>query len=103
MNVTAALLGAWSDAPRLGGAIEPFTWQRTGPGFSVTGTRWLEHWLVRFWEGMLALLLAGWAISYHFTGGTLLYLLLRRVNDDQDVEEIWLGPDGASTGERAAS
>ncbi len=90
MNVTAQLSGAWVDGGALGGAIEPFTWTRTSP---VTGTASVAHWMVRFWEGLLALLLVGWAISYHFTSGTILYLLLRRVNDDQDVEEIWLGPD----------
>lgn len=98
INITADLTHAWSGgAPRLGGGVVASDFTRGPLGVEPQGSRAGAAWLVRFWEGLAALLLVGWVLSYHFTGGTLLYLLLRRVNDEQDVEDIWVGPQGAST------
>ncbi len=41
------------------------------------------------WVWFLRVIVAGWVASYFFTAGTLLYLLMRRVNDQQDIREIW--------------
>jgi len=46
--------------------------------------------IVRAWPMVFALIPAAWLISYSAAGGTLLYLLLRRVNDEQDIREIWM-------------
>lgn len=55
------------------------------------------------WESAARLLLPAYAVSYLFTGSTVLYLLLRRVNDEQDIEEVWVEsapatPDGSTAG-----
>lgn len=50
---------------------------------------------VAFWLGAGRLLFHAYVLSYLFSGVTLLYLLLRRVNDEQDAEEVWLGAEGA--------
>ena len=43
--------------------------------------------------GTLALLVPlAWALSYAGCAGTVLYLALRRVCDEQDVAEVWLPP-----------
>lgn len=104
INLTVHLTGAWAgDATPLGGGVISTDWSRASLGPDPEGTRAAASWLVRFWEGLFALVLVGWALSYHFTGGTLLYLLLRRVNDEQDVEDIWVGPQATSTLKQADS
>lgn len=50
--------------------------------------------IITFWNNAAGLLFAGFMISYYFTGATVLYMLLRRVNDEQDIREIWMpAPD----------
>lgn len=46
--------------------------------------------LVGFWNGLLGFVLAGFGVSYYFCASTVLYLLMRRVCDDQDIREIWM-------------
>jgi len=41
------------------------------------------------WIAVATVLSYGWFISYYSCAGTLLYLLMRRVNDQQDIREIW--------------
>lgn len=57
--------------------------------------------LVQLW--MLVPLTLGWAfvLSYVMCGSTMLYLLMRRVNDGQDIAEIWL-PRAEATAEDEA-
>jgi hypothetical protein len=50
--------------------------------------------VVNFWTGALELLLGAFFVSYFFTASTILYLLLRRLCDGQDVAELWMpAPD----------
>lgn len=46
--------------------------------------------LIRFWEGLLVVILAAFVVSYFFSASTVLYLLMRRVCDGQDIGEIWM-------------
>lgn len=46
--------------------------------------------IIAFWHLMVALALSGLLISWHATAGTLVYLLLRRACDEQDVREVWM-------------
>lgn len=71
----------------------------------VAGPRGLEGvpwhgrgaaWLAEIWTTLPWVLLGGYALSLHFTGATLLYLVLRRLSDGQDVGDIWMpGRHGA--------
>ena len=47
---------------------------------------------VLFWTQVAWLVFIGWVLSYLFTGGTLLYLLMRRACDEQDIREVRLTP-----------
>jgi hypothetical protein len=58
-------------------------------------------WIIGFWQLMVALLLSGVMISWQATAGTLVYLLLRRVCDEQDVREVWM--PGVVGGTRAGA
>ena len=44
---------------------------------------------VRFWIGIPMLLVASFVVSFWFSGGTVLYLLVRQVCDGQDTGELW--------------
>lgn len=48
--------------------------------------------LVHAWGQVPHLLLGGLAVSYFFSGGTLLYLSMRHACDRQDPEELWSHP-----------
>lgn len=42
-----------------------------------------------FWSALPDLFVGAFAVSFWFTGGTLLYLATRRICDGQDAEELW--------------
>lgn len=44
--------------------------------------------VINFWNLALAVLLFGFMISFHFATTTIVYLLLRRVNDEQDLHDV---------------
>lgn len=46
-------------------------------------------WWIRFWMYIPLSLGSAFVLSYIMCGSTLLYLLMRRVHDGQDVAEIW--------------
>jgi len=52
--------------------------------------------LIGFWESAFRLLPPAFLVSYAFSASTVLYLLLRRVNDEQDVRDIWMPGDDAA-------
>ncbi len=46
--------------------------------------------LIRFWCGCVKLLAVGFLYSYFFTASTAIYLLLRKDNDDKEMDEVFL-------------
>lgn len=51
--------------------------------------------IVAFWCMLLRLLVGAFVVSFWFCGGTILYLLMRRLCDGQDPGELWM-PGGAA-------
>ncbi|MEX0877038.1 MAG: hypothetical protein WD114_06225 [Phycisphaerales bacterium] len=45
--------------------------------------------IVEIWRTIVELIAAGYIISIFFTSSTLLYLVIRRVCDGQDINEVW--------------
>lgn len=52
-------------------------------------TKGTAHWIVSLWRTLIEFVIAGYMISLFFTSSTLLYLVVRRVCDGQDITEIW--------------
>ncbi len=50
----------------------------------------LAGWLIGQWHHLAWLIFAAFAVSLYFTASTLVYLLLRRVNDEQDIRDVWM-------------
>ena len=92
MNVTGALV----DAATSNDAIEV----TFGFGLFDPAERWKaalplqlhSEWsasLVMFWQTVVVCLLAGYVFSYYFSASAFVYMLMRRVCDGQDLDEIW--------------
>ncbi len=60
----------------------------TGDG-EMGATKSVAHAIINIWRTVIELLTAGYIISLFFTSATLLYLVVRRVCDGQDITEIW--------------
>lgn len=45
--------------------------------------------IIAFYRSMTELIVSGFAISYYFCAGTVLYLVARRICDGQDVNDLW--------------
>lgn len=95
-HATRGLTAFWLSDER---AMAIFGPEATGPTARI----------VRGWLALLTLIPAAWAVTYWSAAGTLLYLLLRRVNDEQDIREVWMpgmipgalaGPEPAGSDER---
>ena len=55
-------------------------------GWSFKGAAWI----VSKWHLALSLIVSAFVLCLHFSGSTIRYLLLRRINDGQELEEIWM-------------
>ncbi|MFI4896838.1 MAG: hypothetical protein ACIARR_03325 [Phycisphaerales bacterium JB059] len=89
-----------SDAPRITRAgfaqqtDEATTEESDAEASGPIATHGWSRRIVNFWTGALELLLGAFFVSYFFTASTILYLLLRRLCDGQDVAELWMpAPD----------
>lgn len=60
------------------------------PSAPADGARAAIATMVRFWSAVVMLIVAAFALSYACCASTCLYLLLRRVNDGQEISELWM-------------
>lgn len=56
---------------------------------NLSATQPMAHAIISGWRALLALAVSGFAFSYFFAAGTVLYLIARRICDGQGVTEIW--------------
>lgn len=56
---------------------------------SLDATQPLAHGIITAWRALLALTVSGFAFSYFFAAGTVLYLIARRICDGQGITEVW--------------
>lgn len=56
---------------------------------TLNATQPAAHAIIGFWRALLELAVSGFAISYFFTAGSILYLVARRICDGQSVNEMW--------------
>jgi len=90
MNWTGALAAAWAGPlTPVAGEVEALRFTLPERTLGLSGVDIVAGELVEVWDRVLMAALAGFVISFFFCASTMLYLLLRRINDGQDVEEIW--------------
>lgn len=61
-----------------------------GDGLGLGWSDRTAAWIIGVWESLAVLLWGGLAVSLHYCGATVLYLLLRRLVDNQGVTDIWM-------------
>lgn len=81
--VTRAAAGVWV-GPRGEAMMEGLAAEDAGATWQ-TGA-----WFVRLWIAIPLALVAAYLFSYILCAGTMLYLALRRINDGQDMREVWV-------------
>jgi hypothetical protein len=87
LDLTANLVGAWTFNNSLhnAGALR----DTVVPLVSITWYESSAGWLINMWETILHYLMIGWVFSGFFSTSTMLYLLMRKVCDEQDTRDIW--------------
>lgn len=92
LGVTASLvqLWSWNDAASMAGGVSIFDLTSD----AVINDGWPLHErfagaAISFWQTLVAAVVAAYVFAYFFTASTIVYLLMRRVCDGQDISEIW--------------
>ncbi len=94
LNVTGALVAAWSSNPALAGAQGFSLFDLTTRSAMALPMPSHSAWsgqLVVFWQTVIACLVGAYVFTNYFGASTIIYLLMRRACDGQDVSEIWDG------------
>ncbi|MCI0674931.1 MAG: hypothetical protein L0Y42_04040 [Phycisphaerales bacterium] len=90
LNVTKWLFGYWTNNPALIVAgVDNFKFLQPPP--EVPGP-WHSRWAgagIAFWQALVVSLIGAYVIAYSFGAATIMYLLMRRASDGQDMQEIW--------------
>ncbi|MDX2115009.1 MAG: hypothetical protein SFZ24_05220 [Planctomycetota bacterium] len=88
-SLTDALAGAWLGEVRrfevLGATSAPLAATTTPAGGASAAGR-----VIAFWKLVLEGAALAYIVSWSACCSTIVYLLLRRVNDEQDIHEVWL-------------
>ena len=91
LNFTAGLIGVWSDNSAFAGAggasLFDFTGQTTA--LHLSWHNQVAAWFVSFWQTVVVGLVGGYVFANYFSGSTIVYLLMRRACDGQEITEIW--------------
>ena len=91
LNVTSGLISVLSDN-------SAFTTAGGASLFNLTGDTMALHvswhsqvagWFVSFWRIVIVGLVGGYVFANYFSGSTIVYLLMRRACDGQEITEIW--------------
>lgn len=86
LHLTGVAAGAWIALP---GTVIPSPFEAAGtppPPGSSTAARWI----IGLWQALALAVVPAFAASFYFSASTMVYLLMRRLNDGQDTGELWL-------------
>jgi hypothetical protein len=92
LNVTAAMFGQLHSNAALAGAGVDGLFQFDQAAPVLPSANWHVRWaasIIGFWKTLVICLVAAYVLSYYFSASTIGYLLMRRVSDGQEIEEIW--------------
>ncbi len=91
LNFTAGLVGVWSDnsAFTTAGGASLFNLTGDTTALHVSWHSQVAGWFVSFWRTVIVGLVGGYVFANYFSGSTIVYLLMRRACDGQEITEIW--------------
>ncbi len=78
--LASASATAWLSEARINRLLYP----------STPEDRSLASLLIERWGQGVGVVLAGFGVSLYFSASTIVYMLCRRVNDEQDLREVWM-------------
>jgi hypothetical protein len=91
LNLAADLVSSTTDNPAMsitgGYGVFDLSHQR----LHDTG-RWHSTWAaeaIQFWQSVVVCLVWAWVLAYCFCAATVVYLLMRRLCDGQEIDDIW--------------
>ena len=90
LNATALLYGTLVSNPALIASDEMLELTRHTPAVPLDS--WHHRWsagLIGLWETLVLCLVAAYVLSYRFSASAIIYLLMRKAADGQDLQEIW--------------
>ncbi len=91
LNLTSGLVSVWSDNSAFAAAGGASLFDLTGETMAVhisLHSR-VAAWFVSFWHTVVVGLVGGYVFANYFSGSTIVYLLMRRACDGQEITEIW--------------
>jgi hypothetical protein len=83
MSGVSALQTIWPE-PTFANLVMPVNW------YAMDWPEWIGSMLLHFWVYLLMAGLGAFVLSYYFSSHTIIYLLLRRSVDGQNLREIYL-------------
>lgn len=92
INFTAWGAGLFVEAPAVAavaGDADIAHLLPAGQGWPLEGTHRVTGGLLVLWRTVIGGMVAGWVVSYLASAMTVLYFLMRKATDDQDLDEIW--------------
>ncbi|MCH8153016.1 MAG: hypothetical protein IH830_11680 [Planctomycetes bacterium] len=92
LNISGALVGAVTANAAMDGAGGSALFALTAGAATGDDLSWHSQWsawLVSFWQMVVVSAVGGYVLAYYFSASTIVYLLMRRVCDGQDIAEIW--------------
>jgi len=85
LKITTAAVGMWSENPA-------FTTGQAAGDTSIITLSWHSEFaysLVSFWSSIVSYLVAGYVFANFYSASTIVYLLMRRASDKQELTEVW--------------
>ena len=83
LNITSAAVGMWSDNPA-------FTASQSAS--EAIADSWHSEFassMVSFWRAIVGYLVAGYVFANFYSASTIVYMLMRRACDKQELTEVW--------------
>lgn len=92
LNVTAGLFSTLTTNSALTAAGGFAMFDLTPQPATAVHDAWHSRvgaWLVQFWQSLVVSVVAAYVLAYYFAASTIVYLLMRRTCDGQDMAEVW--------------
>jgi len=83
LNITSAAVGTWSDNPAFAAN------QSVSDAIADSWHSEFASSMVSFWSAIVGYIVAGYVFANFFSASTIVYMLMRRACDKQDLTEVW--------------
>jgi len=91
LNVTGAAASAFTESPVVDatGEFRIFDLSPTQGNYQREWHEKVGGTIVAIWQGLIVYLVIAYVVSFMFSASTVIYMLMRKLVDEQDYSEIW--------------